>query len=58
MPPPRHTGARALPADVVLRLEVRHKDGGTVPLEIHSVGQVDGQGRFAGVHGSARDISE
>ena len=42
----------------VLRLEVRHKDGGTVPLEIHSVGQVDGQGRFAGVHGSARDISE
>jgi PAS domain S-box-containing protein len=42
----------------VLRLEVRHKDGGTVPLEIHSVGQVDNQGRFAGVHGSARDISE
>ncbi len=42
----------------VLRIEVRHKDGGTVPLEIHSVGQTDGQGRFAGVHGSARDISE
>ena len=29
-----------------------------MPLEIHSVGQTDGQGRFAGVHGSARDISE
>jgi PAS domain S-box-containing protein len=42
----------------VLRLELRHKDGGTIPVEIHSVGQVDGQGNFAGVHGSARDISE
>ena len=29
-----------------------------MPVEIHSVGQTDGQGRFAGVHGSARDISE
>ena len=42
----------------VLRIALRHKDGGTVPVEIHSVGQVDSQGRFAGVHGSARDISE
>ena len=42
----------------VLRLELRHKDGGTVPVEIHSVGQLDGQGAFAGVHGSARDIGE
>jgi PAS domain S-box-containing protein len=42
----------------VLRLELMRKGGGTVPVEIHSVGQVDGQGRFAGVHGSARDISE
>jgi len=42
----------------VLRLEVRHRDGGSVPVEIHSVGRVDAQGRFAGVHGSARDISE
>ena len=29
-----------------------------MPVEIHSVGQLDGQGAFAGVHGSARDISE
>jgi PAS domain S-box-containing protein len=42
----------------VLRLDLKRKDGGRVPVEIHSVGQVDGQGRFAGVHGSARDIGE
>ena len=42
----------------VLRVELMRKDGGSVPVEIHSVAQVDGQGNFAGVHGSARDISE
>ena len=29
-----------------------------VPVEIHSVAQLDANGDFAGVHGSARDISE
>ncbi|HEU0242548.1 MAG TPA: PAS domain S-box protein [Candidatus Limnocylindrales bacterium] len=42
----------------VLRLELRNKDGGSVPVEVHSVGQRDGSGAFAGVHGSARDIGE
>jgi PAS domain S-box-containing protein len=42
----------------VLRLDLMHKDGGTVPVEIHSVAQLDNEGNFAGVHGSARDIAE
>ena len=42
----------------VLQLELLRKDGGTVPVEIHSLGQMDAAGEFAGVHGSARDISE
>ena len=42
----------------VLRLELVRRDGGTVPVEIHSVAQLDGNGDFAGVHGSARDIGE
>jgi PAS domain S-box-containing protein len=42
----------------VLRLDVIHKEGGVIPVEVHSVGQLDAQGNFAGVHGSARDISE
>ncbi len=42
----------------VLRLELLRKDGGTVPVEIHSVAQLDASGDFAGVHGSARDIGE
>ena len=42
----------------VLRVELMRKDGGTVPVEIHSVAQLDGNGDFAGVHGSARDIGE
>ena len=39
-------------------LDLMHKDGGTVPVEIHSVAQLDNEGNFAGVHGSARDIAE
>ena len=33
-------------------------DGGCVPVEISAIGMVDGDGRFAGIHGSTRDISE
>ena len=42
----------------VLRLELRCKDGTSVPVEVHSVGVPDSDDRFAGVHGSARDIGE
>lgn len=42
----------------VLRLALRRRDGGAVPVEIHSAAQIDPDGNFAGVHGSARDISE
>ena len=42
----------------VLRIELRRRGGGSVPVEIHSVGQVDAQGAFVGVHGSARDIGD
>jgi PAS domain S-box-containing protein len=38
--------------------ELRRPDGGTVPVEISAIGMVDEDGRFAGIHGSARDISE
>ena len=37
---------------------VRRPDGGTVPVEISAIGMVDEDGRFAGIHGSTRDISE
>ena len=43
----------------VLRLRLLRKDGGgTVPVEVNSIGQLDGQGNFAGAHGSTRDISD
>ena len=42
----------------VLRLELRCKGGTSVPVEIHSIGVPDSDDRFAGVHGSARDIGE
>jgi PAS domain S-box-containing protein len=39
------------------RLNARHRDGHPVPTEVHAVAiQVDG--RFAGAHGSVRDMSE
>jgi PAS domain S-box-containing protein len=38
--------------------ELRRSDGSIVPVEISAIGMVDDQGAFAGIHGSARDISE
>ena len=38
--------------------ELRRSDGSTVPVEISAIGMVDDAGAFAGIHGSARDISE
>ena len=41
----------------VVKLELRRKDGGAVPVEVSSIGTtVDGA--FAGIHGATRDITE
>ncbi len=40
------------------RFDLRMKDGGRMPVEVSAIGMVDGDGRFAGIHGAARDISE
>jgi PAS domain S-box-containing protein len=41
----------------VVKLDLRHKAGGVVPVEVSSIGTtVDG--RFAGIHGATRDITE
>ena len=37
---------------------LKRPDGGLVPVEISAIGIVDDNGDFAGIHGSARDISE
>ncbi len=42
----------------VVVVDFRHRDGGRSPFEISVVGMADENGRFAGVHGSARDVSE
>jgi PAS domain S-box-containing protein len=39
-------------------LKLRSPDGRLIPVEISSVGIVDAAGRFGGIHGSTRDISE
>ncbi|MFL5755770.1 MAG: PAS domain S-box protein, partial [Chloroflexota bacterium] len=42
-----------------VRLKLIRADGGDpVPVEVSAIGIVDGDGRFAGIHGSTRDISE
>jgi PAS domain S-box-containing protein len=38
------------------RLLLRHRDGTDVPVENIAIGRLDSQGRFAGGHGSARDL--
>ncbi|MGH2427835.1 MAG: GAF domain-containing protein [Candidatus Limnocylindria bacterium] len=40
-----------------LRIEIPHRDGGRVPVEISTTPTVT-DGRFSGAHGSVRDISE
>ncbi|MEX1170829.1 MAG: GAF domain-containing protein [Chloroflexota bacterium] len=37
---------------------LKQPDGSRVPVEISAIGIVDGDGAFAGIHGSTRDISE
>ena len=42
----------------VHRFRMRRIDGGSVPVEVNAIGMTDADGRFAGIHGAARDISE
>jgi PAS domain S-box-containing protein len=42
----------------VSRLELTARDGRNVPVEVSALGIVDPDGRFNGIHGSTRDISE
>ena len=42
----------------VQRFSLRHQDGRLVPVEVSAVGITDGDGRFAGIQGAARDVSE
>jgi PAS domain S-box-containing protein len=38
--------------------DLRRSDGSVVPVEVSAIGMVDEHEAFAGIHGSARDISE
>jgi PAS domain S-box-containing protein len=54
----RWAAARSDPALVqIFRLNLRRRDGGIVPVEVNSL-TMTVDGRFAGTHGSARDVSE
>jgi PAS domain S-box-containing protein len=37
---------------------LRRPDGSQVPVEVSAIGMIDAEGRFAGIHGSTRDVSE
>src|SRR4029450_9349713 len=39
-------------------LKLRGPDGRLVPVEVSSIGMVDEDGTFVGIHGATRDISE
>ena len=39
-------------------LKLRGPDGRLTPVEVSAIGMVDAEGRFAGIHGATRDISE
>ena len=39
-------------------LKLKGPDGRLTPVEVSAIGMVDEDGRFAGIHGSTRDISE
>ena len=41
----------------VVKLDLRRKDGGVVPVEVSSIGTVV-DGVFAGIHGATRDITD
>ena len=41
-----------------VQLNLRHKDGSTVPVEVSAIGLLDERGRFDGIHGATRDVTE
>jgi signal transduction histidine kinase len=55
----RWTALEADPATrQVVKLDLRRKGGGGVPVEVSSIGSTDATGRFTGIHGATRDITE
>ncbi|MDX6585476.1 MAG: hypothetical protein QOI10_4660, partial [Solirubrobacterales bacterium] len=42
----------------VSRFSLRSRDGARIAVEVSAIGMVDADGRFAGIHGAARDIRE
>jgi PAS domain S-box-containing protein len=42
----------------VAHINMVSPDGRRIPVEVSSIGMVDANGQFAGIHGSTRDISE
>jgi PAS domain S-box-containing protein len=42
----------------VHRFSLRDREGNRIPVEVSAIGMTDAEGRFAGIHGSARDIRE
>jgi PAS domain S-box-containing protein len=45
-------------AEQVSILKLKGPDGRLTPVEVSAIGMLDEDGRFAGIHGSTRDISE
>ena len=55
----RWTAIVADPAtEQVAHIELVSPDGRLIPVEVSAVGIVDAEGRFTGIHGATRDISE
>jgi PAS domain S-box-containing protein len=42
----------------VAHISLKSPDGRLIPVEVSAIGMFDDEGRFAGIHGSTRDISE
>jgi PAS domain S-box-containing protein len=42
----------------VAHINMRSPHGRLIPVEVSSIGMVDAEGRFTGIHGATRDISE
>ena len=42
----------------VTNINLQGPDGRIIPVEVSAVGMVDEEGRFTGIHGSTRDVSE
>ena len=42
----------------IAHINLQGPDGLLVPVEVSAIGMVDAKGRFAGIHGSTRDIGE